>query len=102
MKNPLSIIMCFCLTLREEVGVRLAGRLRGRQPLQRRGVVRGRVGYGDLCTENGNLQWGFVNPQQTELRSSSNFAVSSSANGLMNSLLTVQGGWSIWSSTTFC
>ena len=42
-----------CLTLREEVGVRLAGRLRGRQPLQRRGVVRGRVGYGDLHAGTG-------------------------------------------------
>ena len=30
--------------MREEVRVRLAGRLLGRQPLQRRGVVGGRVG----------------------------------------------------------
>ena len=45
--------------------MRLAGRLRGRQPLQRRGVVRGRVGYGDLHaeTEVEKLLLGFVNPR---------------------------------------
>ena len=41
------------LALREEVGVRLARRLFGRQPLQRGCVVRGRVGYRDLHAETG-------------------------------------------------
>ena len=53
--------------------MRLAGRLLGRQPLQRRGVVRGRVGYGDLHAgtevEIEKLLLGFVNPRQCEFQS---------------------------------